>query len=271
MGCSRASAATRATGRATSGCAGTTVCGPRSAPTRRSGPTPSGCAAQFVFGNQSKLTVGSGVDSYYEYLLKAWLQEGGSGRPPRTWSDAVDSVDANLINVRGPTTFMADIEKNKTLGNRATHLACFWPGLRALEAIVDPPNGKLALAEQLLDACVAAYDATPTNLAPEAWHVNDDGSVKLGANLRHLLRPETIESVAAQYGVSAADATGGARSDAAARRGAPREATRALKTTRARSAMRARDAMPAPGDARAATHDDTVIVVVDARWLWPRG
>ena len=27
---------------------------------------------------------------------------------------------------------------------------------------------------------------------------------------------------------------------------------------------RARDAMPAPGDARAATHDDTVIVVVDA-------
>ena len=56
-----------------------------------------------------------------------------------------------------------------------------------------------------------------------------------------------------------ADATGGARPDAAARRGAAREATRA------RSAMRARDAMPAPEDARAATHEDTVIVVVDAR------
>jgi hypothetical protein len=163
--------------------------------------TSSGCAAQFVFGEQSKLTVGSGVDSYYEYLLKAWLQEGGSGRPPRTWSDAVDSVDANLINVRGPTTFMADIEKNKTLGNRATHLACFWPGLRALEAIADPQvaSSVLPLAEKLLDACVAAYDATPTNLAPEAWHVNDDGSVKLGANLRHLLRPETIESVFWMY------------------------------------------------------------------------
>ena len=63
--------------------------------------------------NQSKLTVGSGVDSYYEYLLKGWLQEGGSGRPPRTWSDAVDAVDANLINVRGPTTFMADIEEEQ--------------------------------------------------------------------------------------------------------------------------------------------------------------
>jgi len=50
-----------------------------------------------------------------------------------------------------------------------------------------------------------------------------------------------------------ADATGGARPDAAARRGAAREATRA------------RDVMPAPEDARAATHEDTVIVVVDAR------
>ncbi len=36
--------------------------------------TSSGCAAQFVFGDQAKLTVGSGVDSYYEYLLKGWLQ-----------------------------------------------------------------------------------------------------------------------------------------------------------------------------------------------------
>ena len=163
--------------------------------------TPSGCAAQFVFGNQSKLTVGSGVDSYYEYLLKGWLQEGGGGRPPKTWSDAVDAVDAHLVQVRGPTTFMADIEKNKTLGNRATHLACFWPGLRALEAIADPQvaSSVLPLAEKLLDACVAAYDATPTNLAPEAWHVNEDGSVKLGANLRHLLRPETIESVFWMY------------------------------------------------------------------------
>ena len=163
--------------------------------------TPSGCAAQFVFGNQSKLTVGSGVDSYYEYLLKGWLQEGGQGRPPQSWRAAVEAVDAHLVQVRGPTTFMADIEKNKTLGNRATHLACFWPGLRALEAIADPrvASTVLPLAEKLLDACVAAYDATPTNLAPEAWHVNDDGSVKLGANQRHLLRPETIESVFWMY------------------------------------------------------------------------
>lgn len=68
-----------------------------------------------------------------------------------------------------------------------------------------------------------------------------------------------------------ADATVGARPDAAARRGAPREARRALETTRARSAIRARDAMPAPGDAAAATHDDTVIVVLDARWQWLAG
>ena len=40
---------------------------------------------------------------------------------------------------------------------------------------------------------------TPLYLAPEAWHVNDDGSIKLGANLRHLLRPETIESVFWMY------------------------------------------------------------------------
>ena len=44
MGCSWASAATRAMGRVTSGCAGTTVCVPKSAPTRRSGSTPSGSA-----------------------------------------------------------------------------------------------------------------------------------------------------------------------------------------------------------------------------------
>lgn len=158
--------------------------------------TATGCAAQFVFGNQSKLTVGSGVDSYYEYLLKGDLQVKGS---LRAWRAAVRAVDDHLVQVRGPTTFMADLEQNKTLGTRATHLACFWPGLRALEALVDPANGKLALAEALLDACVAAYDATATGLAPEAWHVNADGSIRLGANLRHLLRPETIESLFWMY------------------------------------------------------------------------
>ena len=166
--------------------------------------TSSGCAAQFVFGNQSKLTVGSGVDSYYEYLLKG-LAPGGRRR------QTAENVERCCGAQSTPTSCRCAVRprswptsrRTRRSGNRATHLACFWPGLRALEAIADPQvaSSVLPLAEKLLDACVAAYDATPTNLAPEAWHVNDDGSVKLGANLRHLLRPETIESVFWMYPV----------------------------------------------------------------------
>mgnify|MGYP002049639096 CR=1 FL=1 len=71
--------------------------------------TPSGCAAQFVFGNQSKLTVGSGVDSYYEYLLKMWLYTGKRVEQyKRMYLESVRGMQRQLIFTEGGYTFLAE-------------------------------------------------------------------------------------------------------------------------------------------------------------------
>ncbi|KAJ7276671.1 glycoside hydrolase family 47 protein [Mycena rebaudengoi] len=150
---------------------------------------------------RSEIRLGSGGDSYYEYLLKQYLQTGGI-EPVylQMYRDAMQGIHDNLIQ-RTPTsniTYIAefmpdDYDDWKTswkLQHRQEHLACFLAGSLMLGAVttgaisglvsVPPRAGELSdigmrdwqNGVDLLEGCMETHK-TATGLSPEAveFHV----------------------------------------------------------------------------------------------------
>ncbi|KAE8689872.1 Mannosyl-oligosaccharide 1,2-alpha-mannosidase MNS3 [Hibiscus syriacus] len=161
-------------------------------------------SGQFI-GEEIRL--GSRGDSYYEYLIKVWLQSIQDELP---W---------------GP---------NGTFHPKMDHLVCFLPGTLALGAtkgIIKEKAMKynlltfedlenLKLAEDLAKTCFEMYSVTASGLAPEiaCFHTKEyfesglDGGNKSSEYVndivikrgdRHnLLRPETVESLFVLYRIT---------------------------------------------------------------------
>ncbi|KAM4607313.1 mannosidase, alpha, class 1B, member 1b [Polymixia lowei] len=154
------------------------------------------------FAHQGIYTLGARADSYYEYLLKQWLQGGKKENQfLEDYLQAMEGVKKNLLQKSSPNglTFVGELSHGQ-FSPKMDHLVCFLPGTLALGAYNGLPADHMELAKQLMDTCYQMYAQMETGLSPEIVHFNmhqgstRDVDVKL-ADRHNLLRPETVESL----------------------------------------------------------------------------
>ncbi|KAF2863523.1 glycoside hydrolase family 47 protein [Piedraia hortae CBS 480.64] len=132
------------------------------------------------------IRLGSRGDSYYEYLIKQYLQT--SKQEPvylDMWKESLAGIKKDLLTYSYPNNFTVLAERpdglNNELSPKMDHLVCFLPGTIALaatngstleEARRKPGWGpeqeeNMQLAEDLMRTCWGMYAVTPTGLAGE--------------------------------------------------------------------------------------------------------
>lgn len=137
----------------------------------------------------NNIRLGSRGDSYYEYLIKQFLQT--SCEEPiyqEMWNQSLAGVRKWLITYSTPNQFTVLAERPFGLGGKLEgkmdHLVCFMPGTIALgvtgglsieevkEAGLwsEKEEEDMALAIELTKTCWGMYQVTPTGLAPEIAH-----------------------------------------------------------------------------------------------------
>lgn len=146
------------------------------------------------------ITFGAMGDSFYEYLLKAWVQ----GNKTETvkfyremWETSMKGLQS-LIKKSTPSSFVYISEKlGNSLIDKMDELACFAPGMLALGSSGYGPGEDdkcMALAEELAWTCYNFYQSTPTKLAGENYYFRKDEDMNVGTSW-NIQRPETIESL----------------------------------------------------------------------------
>uniref|UniRef100_A0A670YKT9 alpha-1,2-Mannosidase n=1 Tax=Pseudonaja textilis TaxID=8673 RepID=A0A670YKT9_PSETE len=148
-------------------------------------------------------TLGARADSYYEYLLKQWIQGGKKENELlEDYVKAIEGVKRHLLRKSYPKrlTFVGELAHGH-FSAKMDHLVCFLPGVLALGAHNGLPADHLTLAAELAETCYQMYAQVETGLSPEIVHFNthpqkDRKDVEIKTADRHnLLRPETVESL----------------------------------------------------------------------------
>ncbi|KAK3715706.1 mannosyl-oligosaccharide alpha-1,2-mannosidase [Vermiconidia calcicola] len=137
------------------------------------------------------IRLGSRGDSYYEYLIKQYLQT--SQQEPvyqAMWNETLEGIKKHLITYSSPSNFTVLAERPSGLDHHISpkmdHLTCFMPGTIALattgglplvQAKAQPNWGPqqdedMRLAEELMNTCWGMYKASPIGLAGEITHFN---------------------------------------------------------------------------------------------------
>ncbi|KAL5577221.1 hypothetical protein UlMin_018920 [Ulmus minor] len=188
------------------------------------------------------IRLGSRGDSYYEYLLKVWLQKGGQESNLTylhdMYEEAMKGVRHLLVQKSIPNglVFVGELPYGSkgSFSPKMDHLVCFLSGNLALGATKGFTKEKamrdnllnfddlenLKLAEDLAKTCFEMYSVTSTGLAPEIayFHTEEysegglDGGNKSSkyvndiiikhADRHNLLRPETVESLFVLYRIT---------------------------------------------------------------------
>ncbi|KAK6362723.1 mannosyl-oligosaccharide alpha-1,2-mannosidase [Orbilia blumenaviensis] len=180
----------------------------------------------FIYATNGKfrgreIRLGSRGDSYYEYLLKQYLQT-GEDVYAEMYHEAMRGVKKHLVKKSHPSglTFIAELPLGvgTTISPKMDHLVCFMPGNILLgatngttvsEARKSPNWGPreeedLKLSKELMRSCYEMYNVTATGLAPEIAFFNMDDSGKediviKSQDAHNLQRPETVESLFLMY------------------------------------------------------------------------
>jgi mannosyl-oligosaccharide alpha-1,2-mannosidase len=141
------------------------------------------------------IRLGSRGDSYYEYLIKQYLQTSGVEKVYRDmWDEALEGVKKHLITYsqHASLTILAERQNGlrEPLTPKMDHLVCFMPGTIALAVTegqtvaaakarlgsqwTKKHDENLQLAEELMKTCWGMYKVTPTGLAPEIAYFQTD-------------------------------------------------------------------------------------------------
>ncbi|KAJ8486382.1 hypothetical protein OPV22_018867 [Ensete ventricosum] len=153
-----------------------------------------------VAASYSSITFGAMGDSFYEYLLKVWIQ----GNKTKTvthyremWEISMEGL-LSLIRKTNQSSLSYICEKTgDSLSNKMDELACFVPGMLALgSSDYDPEKAEkfLSLAKELAWTCYNFYQSTPTKLAGENYYFDGGEDMNVGTSW-NILRPETVESL----------------------------------------------------------------------------
>ncbi|KAM7268977.1 hypothetical protein ACFE04_024474 [Oxalis oulophora] len=138
----------------------------------------------------SKITFGAMGDSFYEYLLKAWIQGNRTEvvkHYREMWEKSMEGLES-LIRRTKPSSFAYICEKTENnLSDKMDELACFVPGMLVLGLDGYEPRE----AEKFLSL---AEETTATKLAAENYYFPSGQDMTPGTTW-NILRPETIESL----------------------------------------------------------------------------
>ncbi|KAK0748219.1 glycoside hydrolase [Apiosordaria backusii] len=150
----------------------------------------------FIFATTGKfhgenIRLGSRGDSYYEYLIKQYLQT--NKKEPvyqEMWDEALQGVRKHLITYTEPSQFTIIGERpdglEKELSPKMDHLVCFMPGTIALAATggvtekearglptwTEKNEADMQLARELMHTCWGMYKYMATGLAAEITYFN---------------------------------------------------------------------------------------------------
>ncbi|GEQ67068.1 hypothetical protein JCM33374_g731 [Metschnikowia sp. JCM 33374] len=165
------------------------------------------------------IRLGSRGDSYYEYLLKQFLQT--KNEEPIYWQmykESVEGVKKHLVSKSKPNglTFIGELDQGigGPLSPKMDHLVCFYGGLLALGATNgltleeakkspfwdDDKASDFKLGEELTHTCYKMYSEVETGLSPEIVVFNTEEDKTKDFNIKpldrhNLQRPETVESI----------------------------------------------------------------------------
>ncbi|EAT33026.1 AAEL014721-PA [Aedes aegypti] len=149
---------------------------------------------------QQHMSLGALGDSFYEYLLKAWIQSGHEDDEAREmYDDAMQAIIQHMIRTSpGGLTYVSDL-KFERLEHKMDHLACFAGGLFGLGGTTlnnQYSERYMEIGEGLTNTCHESYVRTYTRLGPEAFRFNDGVEAKAlkSQEKYYILRPETFES-----------------------------------------------------------------------------
>jgi Glycosyl hydrolase family 47 len=154
-------------------------------------------------------TLGSPADSYFEYLVKSWVQGGRSEQ--RTWEHFADVMDA----VCGIATYTsrnghvitrsvtAGLPGQLTFNHEMDHLSCYIPGMILLgldglpKSDVRRRRAWVTLAENLTETCYKMYTKSPHGICGENIRLNDQDEWSMAGD--NHLRPEAVEAFFYMY------------------------------------------------------------------------
>eukprot|EP00927_Polykrikos_kofoidii_P067373 TRINITY_DN62869_c0_g1_i1.p1 TRINITY_DN62869_c0_g1~~TRINITY_DN62869_c0_g1_i1.p1 ORF type:complete len:709 (-),score=118.70 TRINITY_DN62869_c0_g1_i1:75-2123(-) len=151
------------------------------------------------------ITFGAMGDSYYEYLLKMWMQTSKSEPEWKDeWKNAMNKMEERLIlKTSGGLTYVAE-EKGGRIDHKMDHLACFVGGMLIYGARTLPKNEVDARWEEtaagITETCYQMYHRQPSHLAPECVSLRPDApagrDMEVWQDASHyLLRPEAAEAI----------------------------------------------------------------------------
>jgi len=158
-------------------------------------------------GASRQISFGAMGDSFYEYLVKVWLQ-GGRTEPMyrEMYDNAMNGMTRKMLLRTTPSEmeYVAEWHGNGPV-HKMDHLACFVPGMLALGAYTAKDGvgsgtanvqRDLQNAKALAYTCWQMYDRQKTGLAPEYvdFRAGQDMVVPARAPW-NLLRPEAAESM----------------------------------------------------------------------------
>ncbi|UMM27268.1 hypothetical protein L5515_010633 [Caenorhabditis briggsae] len=156
---------------------------------------------------KTAITLGARADSYYEYLIKQWLQTKKSIDWLRDdFLQSMKSIKNHLYRQSQPSGlwFIGEIAENDDFYPKMDHLVCFLSGSLALSHLngLDENGEHIKMAKKIGEICHKMYQ-NPTGLGPEIIHFNienrtddvsrEDSYVK-SLDAHSLLRPEAIEA-----------------------------------------------------------------------------
>merc|ERR1712232_479135 len=150
------------------------------------------------------ITFGADGDSFYEYLLKVWLQGGRTEQ--RLWDmydRAASGLEKHLVK-RGKDSLSYIGQamwsgRPDSVGNyleEMEHLTCFVPGWLALGAQTPQGEGSRArrveLATSIAETCWQMYDRQPCGIGPERVKFMTMDLSRTDTR-EYILRPEALE------------------------------------------------------------------------------
>lgn len=163
-----------------------------------------------MFRMSATVSMGASADSYYEYILKQWLQTGKTKQwLKEDYLQSIEGMQKHLLRYTVPShlPFVGALSSmgSRSLRPEMEHLTCFVPGMLALGYIYglghfEGSRNHLEIAKALGKTCYEMYHRMPTGLSPEVAGMNihagskEDIYVNFGTQ-HNLQRPETVESL----------------------------------------------------------------------------
>jgi len=167
---------------------------------------PTAINPKLILQEGSTISLGADGDSFYEYLLKYWLQSGKTDETHlRLYQQAVCGIKKYLIKKSGNYKFLVKLSQERQ-NSEMEHLTCFAPGMLALGVFhnaTDTPEEDLQLARDLVESCYMSYRMQPTGLGPERFSSDENDLFRAVAGQEYwAMRPKVIESLFVLYRVT---------------------------------------------------------------------